>query len=59
MSDDGEVAERKELLVPSPGGLVVEISLFIAPLFGHHVLEGVLIESDQSRVAHARAYGSF
>ena len=59
MSDDGEVAVRKELLVPSPGGLVVEISLFIAPLFGHHVLEGVLVESEQSRAAHARTYGSF
>ena len=59
MSDDGEVAERKELLIPSPGGFVVEISLFIAPLFGHHVLEGVLVESEQSRAAHARTYGSF
>ena len=59
MRDDGEVAEREELPVPSRRGLLVEVSPFVAPLLGHHVLEGVLVEPEQGRAAHAWAYGAF
>ena len=59
MRDDGEVAEREELPVPSRGSLIVEGSPFVAPLLGHHVLEGVLVEPEQGRAAHAWANGAF
>lgn len=59
MRDDGEVAEREELPVPSRGGFVVEGSPFVSPLLGHHVLEGVLVESEQGCAAHAWANGAF
>ena len=59
MRDDGEVAEREELPVPSRGSLIVEGSPFVAPLLGHHVLEGVLVEPEQGRAAHARTNGAF
>ncbi len=59
MRDYGEVAEREELPVPSRGSLIVEGSPFVAPLLGHHVLEGVLVEPEQGRAAHARTNGAF
>ena len=59
MRDDGEVAEREELPVTSRGSLIVEGSPFVAPLLGHHVFEGVLVEPEQGRAAHAWANGAF
>lgn len=59
MRDDGEVAEREELPVPSRGSLIVEGSPFVAPLLGHHVFEGVLVEPEQGRAAHVWANGAF
>ena len=41
------------------GSLVVQRAPFVTPFFGHHVLEGVLVEPEQGRAAHARANGAF
>lgn len=59
MSDDGEVAEREELPVPSRSSLVIKGSPLVAPLFRHHMLEGVLVESEKRGAAHARSDGAF
>ena len=53
MSDNGEVAEREKLPVPLRGSFVVQRASFVTPLFGHHVLEGVLAEAEKRGTAHA------